>query len=532
MAFYSQASIAELVGQINRDNPDLEGLTPDGIVLLSAPLTTELGTSGRNTRIRINGRVGVGFIGKREVFYDRLDLGKLYSAIPPGLVLPITGDVGTFSQLLPVINAAFGLGLTATDLKKPTAVLPTAYTPTAVTLEIDAATSLIYTGKIVFKIKRTASGTYEDSGPGNKVMLAGTIECGYFGKVTTAELLDAPGFFSKVFDDTSGPGNILGTNDRPLFWYKFALNGKYLFFPSRHIASNATWGDLYNLGAVYGDDSTGSYPPSGATPTPQSATVCVDADNTTYALRVRLPRYSDTDPQAAARGDVTSEAEQLFNKLHAGLYGTGVWEQLANSAEGLDISQSFWWINSLLGDVTKAHHTQANLGTLAQQLKTATGYWRPMLELIPAGDRALAAKDLRYSYSGVPNPPRTIQLEAFTDGNTLLNVTALQYGVSGVPSPIRALNAEFIVDANSLFAANSIQYAASGLPYNFRDCQVGYITDAGSLYGLTTLQYNSTQHSAIRAGVVTTANEVVQLTEFSQISIAPRVPVVTLSYEV
>ena len=77
MGLYSKTAFELLCDQINRDNPDMEvPFSYETVMLLQGPLTTKLGSSGRNTRALFNGIQGSGIGGKIEVFYDRLALNK------------------------------------------------------------------------------------------------------------------------------------------------------------------------------------------------------------------------------------------------------------------------------------------------------------------------------------------------------------------------------------------------------------------------------------------------------------------------
>lgn len=502
MGAYSRTSLELLFAQIQKDNPDAPLFTPETAVLLTGPLTTNLGTSGRNTRIRINGKSGAGFYGKEDFFYDRLDIGKLFSTLPPSLVVNIPQEITTYGGLVTIINDVFGLGLSVSEVKNPTKALPTAYTPTNISLELNSATALAFTGTLVFKGKREASGTYEDSGPGSKQMLIGTPECGYFGTVSKEDMLTATEFFNVAFE-TGTPGAAYAETASDLVWLKFALNGKYLFFPSRPIVYNISWADIYKLGAVYGDDTNGAYPPGAVTPTPQSALSFCDADGTTYAFRMRLPRFSGADPQAAVRGDPASEAVLLFNKLHAGLYGTSEWGTLPNTASGMDLTMPFWWINSLTGDTTKSHYTQANTASLAQQLKTATGYWRPMLELVESS-RVLATRELIPTPTSAAIPVRLIKTTPQVDSVTIRKISGLQGTANTVTTPVRAVKTLPVADVNILMRTKGM---------------LG--TTGFALYAVRTIKTEAVVADVLK-----------RTTSMNTVAAAPRAPLVTITYEV
>lgn len=134
--------VVELVWrQINRDNPHLPyPLTGNNVVLLQGPLTTNLGSSGRNTRAIFNGVVGSGFSGKIEVFYDRLNLSQMFNGLEPKVAIPYLAT--TRAQMLDAVNKALGLRLTRDDINYPDNL---------------AANTTAKTGRITFSTSATNS---------------------------------------------------------------------------------------------------------------------------------------------------------------------------------------------------------------------------------------------------------------------------------------------------------------------------------------------------------------------------------------
>ena len=135
MGLYDRDSLSLLCRLIMRDNPQL-AVALDPTKVLSGPFTSGLGTSGRNARITLNGRTGSGIVGKKEFFYDRINLGALFNGIT--VVFMAAGSAKTYADLLPALNEQYGITLQASDLANGTTKLPQAYTPTQVTLTIAA----------------------------------------------------------------------------------------------------------------------------------------------------------------------------------------------------------------------------------------------------------------------------------------------------------------------------------------------------------------------------------------------------------
>lgn len=364
MGFYSDTSLALLCQQIIRDNPGLPyPLTKDNVLILSGPLTSGVSGSGRNSRITLNGKLGSGFSGRKEFFYDRLKMDSIYTSLLSKLVLTMPNGVATYADLLPTINDALGLGLTASDLATPTTALGLGRTPVSVTLTM-ATTCPCFTGSLTLMWQRGATGIYPDSGPGSKTMVMGDMNEGYFGMVTQQELAKGTEIFA-AFAEGKSLGTAVGLDTSDLFWLKFALDGKVCYFPSRNIGANLVWNDLANNGAARGDAS--------------SPIAFKANDGTNVFAQLRLPRISTTEVVNPARGDATSDAERLFNKVHKQTYGTGVWDELST----INMAEVFWWLNRYTASSgNSAVISQFNLASVNPQPIVNTHNWRPMLILV------------------------------------------------------------------------------------------------------------------------------------------------------
>lgn len=373
MGQYSKSDIQLLCDQINRDNPMIGSpLTPAKIILLGTP---GAGANGRNTTIRLNGVGGVGFAGKRTFSYDRMNLGTLYATVPTALAVAFPNEVVTVADALPTINAAFGIQLSAEGITNPETVLPQGKTPTTITITV-TATNLTFTGALTFKWRRGAAGVYPQSGPGTKEMLIGDLSLGYFGAVPLSAMLSAGDFFSQITEGYSR-GSALPLNDPNVYFLKFAIDGKFVFFPSKALVSSISWEQIYKMGGIDASGADAAFPPISGNGVLQNALVQT-TDGQSW-LRVRLARYSDLDPEAVVKGVPSSEVERLFNKVHTGAGGTGEWDTLPVGGSGLDITSPFLFLNSLAGTTSKAHYCSMNQVTLSTLDKTTPSLWRPML---------------------------------------------------------------------------------------------------------------------------------------------------------
>lgn len=145
MGLYDRPSTELVWLQINRDNPHLpKPLSANNVVLLQGPLTTNLGSTGRNTRAIFNGIPGAGYAGKVVVFYDRLNLAYLFKNFVPSIRIPYRAT--TRAQILPALNAALGLQLTATDIGNPDVSIGSSLITSGTVGISVAATCMAFTG--------------------------------------------------------------------------------------------------------------------------------------------------------------------------------------------------------------------------------------------------------------------------------------------------------------------------------------------------------------------------------------------------
>ena len=105
--------------------------------------------------------------------------------------------------------------------------------------------------------------------PGGKVLLAGNSSAGFYGFVQPSEfgdLTDNP-VESQTFNGDNlalALGLSEGTSQySDVSWMKFSFGGKLLFVPVKTIRFGTSWNAIYDVGAVYGDDSVGTLPSNG-----------------------------------------------------------------------------------------------------------------------------------------------------------------------------------------------------------------------------------------------------------------------------
>lgn len=428
MGLYDRDSLGLLCRLIMRDNPQLPvPLDPTKVMVLSGPFISGLGTSGRNARITLNGRTGSGIVGKKEFFYDRINIGALFNGIT--VVFMAAGSAKTYADLLPALNEQYGIKLQATDLANGTTKLPQAYTPTKVTLNI-ASTSVAYTGSLSVTWTRTPVGTFPDSGPGTKVMLIGDMNEGYFGLVSEEELFNAPAMYAKINEGNSTPVGSVNAIPATRHWYKFARDGKIVYLASyNHI--NIRWQDLYTHGAVYETTVPLSdhKAPASLTRTVQKLAMRKVESGREWYLSPCMPRLSDQtawDYSAINQTpDPTGDVARLFMKVvSSGGYATGEWDVQSIDANG------YWQSTASKSDPAKAFGSSMtgwNQGMY--DMLTFTGGWRPMLELIDPAVVGLPLENFVGTPEGVLRKP-LVTISPDT-GDVLLNLSDVAWEIQG-----------------------------------------------------------------------------------------------------
>lgn len=124
-------------------------------------------------------------------------------------------------------------------------------------------------------------------GPGPQALISGTVEWGYFGKLTVAEFFSVTTLSAAL----TTPANWTVNNANPItIWRKYAYFGKILYIPdvqlySSSSTSSAAINTLYGAGMLYGNDTDAKMTPITQAATLQNKRVSKDA----YEFKVRAP---------------------------------------------------------------------------------------------------------------------------------------------------------------------------------------------------------------------------------------------------
>ena len=239
------------------------------------------------------------------------------------------------------------------------------------------------------RVRMGAGGGADDrwGTPGPLNLVAGTMQEGYFGLVTSSQFITGDALASAI---TLGDGTSqFSTTD----WIKSAGGGKILFSPMKAIRYNISWDHIFNKGAVWGDGTTGG-----------DRTVQVQG----FTFKVRLFRGLNNayDPKTVPAGYNGahchgSEWNRLILPLHVGAK-TGSWGSYGSNVEsglpywGTDFTdadlqvasgngRASWCQNYAYSSTNRCHrgYTDVAVSSYCKSSDASSTYgWRPVLELV------------------------------------------------------------------------------------------------------------------------------------------------------
>lgn len=152
-------------------------------------------------------------------------------------------------------------------------------------IDVVAKTTNDPIGRAVITTARTLAGniTPKVMGHGNVNLLAGTMQAGYFGEVSSTELFRGDDLALELGVDQG----VLQNEDAG--WLKFAWRGQIIYIAKRSFMHSVSWDHLYSRGIVYGTDDNGAYPRGTAT----NQYTSVEKDNFEYVVGLMTGAASD-----------------------------------------------------------------------------------------------------------------------------------------------------------------------------------------------------------------------------------------------
>ena len=107
------------------------------------------------------------------------------------------------------------------------------------------------------KMAETKTQADYSNAPGNKYLLDGDRQAGWFGLVQASDLITGDALATQLGITAGASQN----SDTP--WIKYIIDGKICFKTLKTVRFSIPWDAIYNAGAVYGDGSIGTLPPAG-----------------------------------------------------------------------------------------------------------------------------------------------------------------------------------------------------------------------------------------------------------------------------
>lgn len=226
---------------------------------------------------------------------------------------------------------------------------------------------------------------YNPPVPGPAELVAGTMQAGFFGETTSAELMTYEALATQI-----GLSAGVSQFNAESLWLKFALDNQILYVAKKPARHTVTWNDINAANAVYEGGSQ----------------ISVGS----HTLDVTLLRGAATDPTTNATGyDIPtshgSEWNRLIYPIHSGIHTTtynptihtdtsaepfGSWAQYSDSdlLTHRDFGNgSYVWTQEASGDDTSYRVHRGRYGVSALHRNSATGEfmdcgWRPCLRLV------------------------------------------------------------------------------------------------------------------------------------------------------
>lgn len=293
------------------------------------------------------------------------------------------------------------------------------------------------------------------SGPGNKKLIAGNKEAGYFGTVTPGELFSM-GEISAMVTSATKLTYALS------LWHKFILNNSTVFYiPSSYVLGRVTWKDLYNSGLIYGKKGYGRSPlPSGMKEVEQFNLQVkpefTKGKMTYWPLVVRTPYGTDTDPYADM--SILSAELALFDKVvHGPWANNGVASSFSLMLERSSNATVAYRRNLSTLNAPMGGYGMEVIGSEGMGSSAPANYaWTPVVELVRDPNIVLGPYAVTTAAEGVLiNTP----VPSFGPvGVPVKNVTnvAITTGKSIKPPGVVVENAEPIIVGQAVGAAQTL----------------------------------------------------------------------------
>lgn len=213
-------------------------------------------------------------------------------------------------------------------------------------------------------------------GPGPQTLQYGEDNLGFFGEVTSQDLMRGD-LLAAAVGLTTGTSQNEVTN-----WLKFSHYGKVLFIPKKSLRFSLTWNALYAAGLVYGIDGPGLYTSTIAGPVNQKKIIVIGKN----AFIVRLMTGAKQNPYTELGGEWSDLMYRVgaFSPLPIEERWANYSTAELNSGDGSAGSRTHMQETPVSNTANRLVRYAADSTTTytANTTSTLLG-WRPVLELIP-----------------------------------------------------------------------------------------------------------------------------------------------------
>jgi hypothetical protein len=256
--------------------------------------------------------------------------------------------------------------------------------------------------------------TFPDSGPGPQTLTLGNSTLGYFGSIPSSAL-----FTRTQLQDAIGLAGITAVNESPQ-WVKWVMNDKVFFTPLGVLATDVSWQELYNAGAVYGDSTLGKYPNGPGV----NQSAGVSKNGTMFRVRLFQGSLSDPVDPTGANALAGAEWQQYFGAFSLTPPSGYTGPQFKLFSNAALAGTSYCWTKNTWsgGDASSSAVILAAAG-VNNSPKTSKGTqaWLPILEVDTSGTLLLPTVNI-YSFNK-PNVQRGVLTSLSTTG---LYLTAIK----------------------------------------------------------------------------------------------------------
>lgn len=176
---------------------------------------------------------------------------------------------------------------------------------------------------------------YPNSGPGPTVLIKGDETIGYFGELTTGELIS-----NLDYKNNLNP-SMLVTISVDKGWFKFMHKGQVKFISKGQVGANVAWDALYKAGGIYGTNDNGTYPSPAAGPYfNQRKPIVITQNGKTWTLIPKAMTGGPQDPVGSTQVLSGSEYDDLLCRVCISTHpNSGIFEAYTAAALNMNVPQ-------------------------------------------------------------------------------------------------------------------------------------------------------------------------------------------------